>query len=142
MDVESFAVAQLKLLAEEQNAEVEETALLLSSHSPAVLARAGVAIVNLIVANQRVGLGGKSLLELSLDPAVSSGDKKDLPQHDLRVGDIVAVAEQPKGSEKKKERAEIESRNVHGVLVRISREYITVALDKDEAETPEGKLWM
>ncbi|KAF2220410.1 AAA domain-containing protein [Elsinoe ampelina] len=141
IDISTFATAQIGLLANEQQAEVEETSLLTATHSPSVLARAGLAITNLTVNNQRTGLGGKTVLDLGLDPAVS-GNSKELPQHGIRVGDIVGVAEQPKGAEKKKDRTEMEKKGVQGVVVKVMREVVVVALDKEEVDVPGGKLWL
>ncbi|GAM87804.1 hypothetical protein ANO11243_058320 [Dothideomycetidae sp. 11243] len=140
-DISAFATAQLSLLAAEQAAEVEETRLLTSTHAPSVLARAGLAIVNLSVNSQRTGLGGKTVLELGLDSAVA-GSSKDLPQHGLRVGDIVALAEQPRGAEKKKDRSDMERKGVNGVVVKVLREVVVVALDREEVDVPGGKLWL
>ncbi|KAG9760105.1 DNA helicase, partial [Aureobasidium melanogenum] len=141
IDIPSFADKQLKLLAAELNAELEETALLTATHAPSTLARAGLAVVNLSVSAQRTGLGGKSLIELSLDPAIA-GTETQLPEHGLRVGDIVGVSEQPKGAEKKKERQDMEKKQIQGVVVKVLREIIVVALDKDEVDIPGGKLWL
>ncbi|KAG9661741.1 DNA helicase, partial [Aureobasidium melanogenum] len=141
IDIPSFADKQLKLLAAELNAELEETALLTATHAPSTLARAGLAVLNLSVSAQRTGLGGKSLIELSLDPAIA-GTETQLPEHGLRVGDIVGVSEQPKGAEKKKERQDMEKKQIQGVIVKVLREIIVVALDKDEADIPGGKLWL
>ncbi|KAG9655986.1 DNA helicase, partial [Aureobasidium melanogenum] len=141
IDIPSFADKQLKLLAAELNAELEETALLTATHAPSTLARAGLAVLNLSVSAQRTGLGGKSLIELSLDPAIA-GTETQLPEHGLRVGDIVGVSEQPKGAEKKKERQDMEKKQIHGVVVKVLREIIVVALDKDEVDIPGGKLWL
>ncbi|KAK4897831.1 hypothetical protein LTR27_004603 [Elasticomyces elasticus] len=138
-DVSSFATTQLSLLNAELQAELAETTLLSSTHSPTVLQRAGLALLNLTVSSQRTGFGGKTLLELGLDPAVGGGD---LPEHGLRTGDICAVAEQPKGAERKKEREGMEKRGVDGVVTKVQRETITVALDKDEVDIPGGKLWL
>jgi DNA polymerase alpha-associated DNA helicase A len=141
IDVPSFADKQLKLLAAELNAELEETALLTATHAPSTLARAGLAVLNLAVSAQRTGMGGKSLVELSLDPAIAGADTQ-LPEHGLRVGDIVGVSEQPKGAEKKKERQDMEKKQIQGVVVKVLREIIVVALDKDEVDIPGGKLWL
>ncbi|THV74888.1 DNA helicase [Aureobasidium pullulans] len=141
IDIPTFADKQLKLLAAELNAELEETALLTATHAPSTLARAGLAVLNLAISAQRTGLGGKSLLELSLDPAIA-GTETELPEHGLRVGDIVGVSEQPKGAEKKKERQDMEKKQVQGVVVKVLREIIVVALDKDEVDIPGGKLWL
>lgn len=141
VDIQSFAASQLSLLSDELKAETEETAILTSTHAPSVLARVGQAVLNLSVSSQRTGLGGKTVLELELDPAVP-GASKELPEHGLRVGDIVAVAEQPKGAERKKERESMEKKGVNGVVVKILREIIVVALDKEEVDVPGGKLWL
>lgn len=138
-DVSAFAAAQLKLLADELQAELAETQLLTSTHAPTVLQRAGLALLNLAVSSQRTGFGGKTLLELGLDPAIGAGD---LPEHGLRVGDICAVSEQPKGAERKKERESMEKRGAEGVVTKVQREVVTVALNKDEVEIPSGKLWL
>lgn len=139
IDVPAFASRQLELLQHELNAELAETQLLTSTHAPSVLHRAGLALINLNVSSQRTGFGGKTLLELGLDPAIGGGE---LPEHGLRVGDICAVAEQPKGAERKQIREGMESRGVEGVVTKVQRETITIALDKDDADVPSGKLWM
>lgn len=140
-DVASFAERQLKLLDTELQAELEETALLTSTHAPVKLQRAGLAVLNLTVSSQRTGFGGKTLLELELDSAVSS-DSGELPEHGLRTGDICAVAEQPKGAERKKEREGMEKRGAEGVVTRVNKTTITVALDKEDVDVPNGKLWL
>ncbi|KAF2725842.1 P-loop containing nucleoside triphosphate hydrolase protein [Polychaeton citri CBS 116435] len=141
IDISAFASHQLHLLSRELEAEAGETRLLTSSFPPTVLQRAGLAILNLTVTSQRTGFGGKTLLELSLDHAIGSGE---LPEHGLRVGDIVSLSEQPKGAERKKEREGLEKKGVNGVIVKVQSEHVVVALDKDEAEVPgsEGRLWL
>lgn len=139
-DIASFAGSQLSLLDKELQAELEETQLLTSTHAPVTLQRAGLALLNLTVSSQRTGFGGRTLLELSLDPAVSSTG--ELPEHGLRVGDICAVAEQPKGAERKKEREGMEKRGAEGVVTRTHKSTITVALDKEDVDVPTGKLWL
>lgn len=141
VNISSFADKQLALLSAELKAELDETSLLTSTHAPSTLARAGLAVVNLDVASQRTGFGGKTLIDLSLDSAVAGADK-ELPEHGIRVGDIVGVSEQPKGAERRKEKGEMEKKQVQGVVTKVSRETIVVALDKDEVEIPGGKLWM
>lgn len=144
LEISAFATTQLALLTQELAAETQETHLLTSTHAPSVLARAGLAILNLNVAAQRTGLGGKTLVDLALDNAVAGSGEggKELGEHGLRVGDIVGVAEQPKGAEKKKVRAEMEAKLVQGVVVRVGREALVVALDRDEVDIPQGRLWM
>jgi DNA polymerase alpha-associated DNA helicase A len=139
VDISVFASTQLSLLQQELDAELAETQLLTATHAPTALQRAGLAILNLTVASQRTGFGGKTILEVTVDPAVGAGE---LPEHGLRVGDICAVAEQPKGAERKKEREGMEKRGVEGVITKTQKEAIMVALDKEDADVHGGKLWL
>ncbi|PSN66502.1 DNA-binding protein SMUBP-2 [Corynespora cassiicola Philippines] len=143
-DISSFAATQLTLLDAELQAELSETNALLASHTPTALSRAGLAILNLNVSSMRTGLGGKTVVELGLDPAVvTKGDKADIPEHGIRVGDIVAVQDQPAGSAKKTEKRELAKKGVEGVVLRVRRENIEIVLDKEDADVPSGgKLWM
>lgn len=143
-DIPSFAASQRTLLDAELQAELAETNALLSSHTPTTLSRAGLAILNLNVSSIRTGLGGKTVVELALDPAVvTKGDKPDIPEHGIRVGDIVAVQDQPAGSAKKSEKRDLAKKGVEGVVLRVRRENIEVVLDKEDADVPGGgKLWL
>lgn len=143
-DIPSFAATQLSLLDAELKAELSETNALLSSHTPTALSRAGLAILNLNVSSIRTGLGGKTVVELGLDSAVvAKGDKADIPEHGIRVGDIVALQEQPAGSAKKTEKRELAVKGVEGVVLRVKRENIEIILDKEDADAPTGgKLWL
>ena len=137
-----FATAQLKLLTAEQNAETTSTTALLSSLAPPTLARAGLAITNLVISTQRTGLGGKTVLELEQDHAV--GNAGVIGEHGIRVGDIVRVGEQPKGGERKKEKSSMESRGCEGVVVRVQSKGLRVALGEDDGEEEGlgGRLWV
>lgn len=143
-DIPTFAASQLTLLDAELKAELAETDALLSSHTPTALARGGLAILNLNVSSVRTGMGGKTIVELALDPAVvAKGAKPEIPEHGIRVGDIVAVADQPAGSAKKTEKKELEKKGAGGVVLRVRRENIEMVLDKEDADVPSGsKLWM
>ena len=141
-----FAKAQLSLLAAEQASEVAETTLLLSDTAPTILARSGLAVLNLTLHSQRTGLGGKTVAELGLDPAIA-GSNTDLPEHGIRTGDIVRVADQPKGDARKKERSESKAKGVEGVVTRVGERAIWVALGQgssgdDDVDLPGGKLWL
>ena len=142
VDVQAFASTQLSLLTEELAAETASTATLLASTSPTTLSRAGLAILNLVVASQRTGLGGKTVLELEQDHGI--GNAGEIGEHDIRVGDIVRVGEQPKGSERKKEKASLEEQGLEGLVVRIGQKGVQVALDKegDDADGLGGRLWV
>jgi DNA polymerase alpha-associated DNA helicase A len=162
-----FAHTQLSLLATEQASEIAETTLLLSDSPPAVLARAGLAILNLTLASQRTGLGGRTVVELGLDPAVAApasakgsggglgkgpdagrGSGGGLPEHGIRTGDIVRVGEQPKGGARK-EVGKMKGKGVEGVVTRVGERAIWVAVGKDgdrdddgDGEFGEGRLWL
>jgi DNA polymerase alpha-associated DNA helicase A len=150
LDVPQFAQTQLALLASELAAEIAESAALVALHSPQALQRAGVALTNLCVTAQRTGLGGKTVLELGRDPATTTASSDgggdggaDLPEHGIRVGDIVLVAEQPaSGGARKREVREREAGGVKGVVTRVGRAGLGVAVDGDEGggrEKGEGE---
>lgn len=142
VDIPSFASTQLFLLSTELAAETASTTALLASTSPTSLARAGLAILNLVVSSQRTGFGGKTVLELEQDHAI--GNTGEIGAHGIRVGDIVRVGEQPKGNEKKKEKAGIEGRGIEGVVVRVGVKGVQVALGKeeDDLEGLGGRVWV
>ena len=142
IDIPAFASTQLSLLSDELAAETASTSALLSTPSPTTLSRAGLAIINLVVASQRTGLGGKVVLELEQDHAI--GNHGELGEHGIRVGDIVRAGEQPKGNERKKEKAGMVGRGVEGVIVRVGQKAVQVALGKEEedAEGLGGRLWV
>ena len=142
VDIPQFATEQLSLLSAELAAETTSTTSLLASTSPTALSRAGLAIINLVVSSQRTGLGGKTVLELEQDHAIGSAG--EISEHGIRTGDIVRVGEQPKGNEKKKEKAGMEGRGVEGVVVRVHQKGVQVALgrEEDDAEGLGGRLWV
>ncbi|KAK0389585.1 hypothetical protein NLU13_3160 [Sarocladium strictum] len=140
VDISAFANTQLSLLDHELQSEIAETSSLISNHSPTALQRAGVALINLTVSSQRTGFGGKTVLELGPDSATSASG--DLPEHGIRVGDIVLVAEQPAGSAKKREVKDLEKKCSRGVVTRINRGAINVALDEGKDEVAfGGRVW-
>ena len=141
IDVPSFAGTQLALLDRELQSEVDETSVLIADHSPTGLQRAGLAITNLVVASQRTGLGGKTVLELGPDSATSTTG--ELPEHGVRTGDIVLVAEQPAGSAKKREIKELEKKGCRGVVTKVQRTFTNVALDEGKDDVSfSGKVWL
>lgn len=149
LDVASFAQTQLSLLDAELAAEIAETAGLVANHSPQGLQRAGVALANLTAGSQRTGFGGRTVLELVPDPATTatSGDDGQLllPEHGIRVGDVVVVAEQPAGGARKREVGDLERKGARGVVSRVKRESVAVALgeEKEDAVASMGaRLWV
>lgn len=142
VDIPAFASTQLALLSAELAAETVSTSTLLASTSPITLSRAGFAILNLVVTSQRTGLGGKTVLELEQDHAI--GNSGEIGEHGIRVGDIVRVAEQPKGSERKKEKVGKEGKGVEGVVVRVGQKGVQIALGEEEEDIAGlgGRLWV
>jgi DNA polymerase alpha-associated DNA helicase A len=138
-DISSFAATQLLLLDDELQAEVAEVTELVSQSSPAVLQRAGMAILNLVISSQRTGLGGRTVVDLELDSAVGKGE---LPEHAIRTGDIVSVQAQPAGITRKKDKSELKSRGADGVVVKVTGSKVAVALKKEDEDLPPGKLWV
>ena len=155
--IPAFAAAHLSLLAAELAAETALTSTQLATASPAVLGRAGLAATGLVLGARRTGLGGKTVLELEPDPAVGGGPRAadpggdDAPPHNLRVGDVVRVAPQPKGRERKREACALEAQGADGVVTRVGRGAarggLEVALDRDDedgkrADALAGRLWV
>ena len=142
VDIPAFATSQLSLLSDELAAETASTSALLSSTSPTALARAGLAILNLTTASQRTGLGGKTVLELEQDHAI--GNAGEIGENGIRVGDIVRIGEQPKGNERRKEKATLDSKAVEGVIVRAGQKSVRIALEKEEDDFggQGGRLWV
>ena len=75
----------------EQKSDVLVTNSYLTSYPPKQLARLGLAVVNLIVNNVRTGLGGKTIIELGVDPALKKDSSDEIQVGTLRVGDIVKM---------------------------------------------------
>ncbi|KAI2618512.1 DNA helicase [Hypoxylon sp. NC1633] len=142
VDIPAFARTQLALLDAELQSEIQETSGLISAASPASLQRAGLAVTNLVVSSQRTGLGGRTVLELSPDSATSGTG--ELPEHGVRTGDIVLVSEQPAGSAKKREVKDLERKGARGVVTKIKRDAIAVAVDEDREDAASfgGRVWL
>lgn len=106
---ESFA----KALEEEQKLDVDETNKLLSSQSPKQLAKQGLAIVNLAISSTRTGMGGRTIITLELDSAVSTKGQ-ELDFGEIRTGDIVRVSQYSTGSDTKKKTSTAKSKSKSG----------------------------
>lgn len=100
----------------------------LSKYSPRKLASYGLAIVNLSMTNMRSGIGGKSLIELGLDPAVLQPDE-EIKSGSLRVGDIVQLDKMKNASAKDSELTALE-----GVVTRLSSSSVTVSVEEDTSD--------
>ncbi|ETS88000.1 hypothetical protein PFICI_01828 [Pestalotiopsis fici W106-1] len=140
--VGAFAQTQLALLDAELQSEVQETSGLITGLSPTSLQRAGLALTNLVVGAQRTGLGGKTVLELEPDSATNASG--ELPEHGVRVGDIVLVSEQPAGSAKKREIRDLEKKGARGVVTKVKRDGVFVAADEEREGDAQltGRVWL
>ncbi|OQO09929.1 hypothetical protein B0A48_04284 [Cryoendolithus antarcticus] len=153
LDPTLFASHQLTLLTHEHESSLAQTTTLTSTLSPKVLQTRGLALLNLTLLNTRTGLGGKTVLELGPDPALTAkdaeGEAGGLGEHGIRVGDLCGVASQLKGGERKAEKKEAEGKGVRGVVTRVRRGEVWVALDaerdgQDERVPGEGgeRVWL
>ena len=141
VDIPSFARTQLALLDVELQSEIQETSTLVTGTSPTTLQHAGLAVTNLTVSSQRTGFGGKTVLELSPDSATSGTG--ELPEHGIRTGDIVLVSEQPAGSAKKREIQDLEKKGVRGVVTKIQKGAIGIAIDEEKEDASlNGRVWL
>ena len=132
LDPAAFAASQLSLLAADLAADTAATAALLACLSPKLLARAGLAVTNLVLAGRRTGLGGKTVLALEGDGAVG-GTAVGGEEVGVRVGDVVGV--------RKGERTVVE-----GVVVRVGggrQVQVAVAEGAGEEELEfGGRVWV
>lgn len=80
-------------------------------------------------------------MELGPDPATSSTD--ELPEHGIRTGDIVLVAEQPAGSAKKREVKDLEKKGSRGVVTKVQKGAVYIAIDEGRDEVAfSNKIWL
>lgn len=122
----------LELLAFERDTDLAQTSLLVSKCSPKLLESRGLAILNLQACNVSIGLGGKTLVELE------RWMKGPLPSHGFRNGDTCEIL--PSGSEagkpakkgKGKEKEDVSSIGLQGVVYRVQEDKIVIALDQDK----------
>jgi hypothetical protein len=138
----AYIHALLSLLSLELAAELSQTTLLLSSTPPAILARAGLALLNLCITSTRTGLGGRTVLSLGLDPATADASAEGrLPEHGIRVGDVVRLAERVKEGGKRKGGKDgkgEEKEGVEGVVVKTGERKVEVALGKRSGKDDDG----
>lgn len=116
----------------EQKCDTLLTNSYLEKYSPKKLASFGVAIINLVLTNLRTGLGGKTLIELSLDPALSK-QEDEIPTGNLRVGDIVKLDRMLASSLKTPEKLK-ESNSLEGVIVKITGKLLCVAVEENVSD--------
>ncbi|ABN67685.2 predicted protein [Scheffersomyces stipitis CBS 6054] len=116
----------------EQKSDVLVTNSYLTSYPPKQLARLGLAVVNLIVNNVRTGLGGKTIIELGVDPALKKDSSDEIQVGTLRVGDIKALA----NSSKKKEnvKTDLTDESLDAVVIKMNQTSIAVSVEEDSTD--------
>ncbi|KAJ1910320.1 hypothetical protein H4219_006238, partial [Mycoemilia scoparia] len=147
-----FLEEHIKLIDQERDYEIKETAILHSQWSATQLQRLGFALVGLRITGIRTGMGGKSLIDLE-PPEI--GTETFMPHH-LRSGDIVrledsfssssssssATAATAGGGSGSKPKIKLgnsgskniscgDEREISGVIFRSTDKKIVVALSKD-----------
>lgn len=111
----------------EQKFDSQLTSSYLESYSPKKLAALGLAVLNLSLTNLRSGLGGKSVLELCLDPAFSQSTDEIL-SGTLRVGDIVELDRMGKSN------AETVKTALEGVIIKLTGKSVHIAVEDDKSD--------
>ncbi|CAK9435571.1 uncharacterized protein LODBEIA_P02980 [Lodderomyces beijingensis] len=142
----------------EQQEDVAQTTSYINAYPPRKLAQLGLAIINLNIVNIRTGIGGKTILELQLDNAVSDGE---LSTSTMKTGDIVKIAkmgksEKSKNTKKKKQENEVEASEddeaLEAVVVKVTAQMITLSVDESTSDdkilnyytntTDSARLWI
>ncbi|MEY3162967.1 MAG: DNA-binding protein [Planctomycetota bacterium] len=119
IDVDAFVARQLELLAAERDAELQAERDAFDGTPDAQLEARGVLLRRLVLADQEPGFGGGVLAVLR------PGGGTELPSHRFGPGDVVRL----RGGEG--------VGPVQGVVTRVQREAISVALDDEEADVPD-----
>ncbi len=119
-----FARSQAQLLAQERREELDRSSDLLAGLSPRDLALRGLCLRNLCLGSRRTGLYGRVVLELV--PGDGGGAKKDLPAHDITVGDICGLFHSTADDS-----AQVSS----GVVTSVASSGISVSFDADGGDS-------
>jgi ATP-dependent RNA/DNA helicase IGHMBP2 len=122
LDLAHFVAHQQQLLQQERQAEVQETQRLLQQRTEAELEARGIVLRKLAVQDLEPGLGGR--VHAVLQPSRGGS----LPAHRFGPGDVVSLAEQIEGGKI------VEA--ARGIVARVQRERITIALDDEDADLP------
>jgi hypothetical protein len=127
--VQSFVSSTLALLKVEHVAEVSETQELLTSRALMTFESAGVLLRKLIAIGKKSAYGNRTVVVLSSARRLPDGSNAALPASRISTGDVVGVATA----------AEPTLPFVQGVVTRVSRDRIEVALDNSGHGEGEGE---
>ncbi|PIL23999.1 hypothetical protein GSI_13750 [Ganoderma sinense ZZ0214-1] len=137
--LKAFVTRHHQLLDKEREAEIERTSLLLSNCPPKLLEQKGLCLASLSTASVRIGLGGKTLVELERPTAYHSSPL--FPPHTLRPGDLARIEEHTSGAAAPKKATKAKkpgstdkgkSDGVEGVVFKVSDTRIVIAVDPPE----------
>lgn len=115
--MEKFVEKQRQLLQLEKEWEWQENSSLLATANHSQLQKIGKAILNLSIANQFTGFGGKIHIEFT------SAVANVLPATKIRTGDVVKV-----------ERCESQEENCQGIVTKLHGNSLVVCLQGTEAD--------
>ncbi|KAJ3818720.1 P-loop containing nucleoside triphosphate hydrolase protein [Lentinula raphanica] len=126
---DSFIHRQKILLSREREAEIHQSSLLLSNCPPILLEQKGLALLGLGICQVRIGLGGKTLVELERPSAYHTNPI--FPPHSLRTGDIARIEPNANPKSKKPSSTDIKDAAVEGVIYKVSDTRIVLAVDSE-----------
>ncbi|KAL6453383.1 HCS1 DNA polymerase alpha-associated DNA helicase A [Candida maltosa Xu316] len=128
-------------ILEEQQEDVSQTNAYINAFTPKKLAQLGLGIINLQIANIRTGLGGKTILELQLDPGFSDGE---INTSTLRTGDIVKLSRMTttttsttKKKTKDNDDDQQDSEGLEAVVLKVTTSMISISVDES---TDDSKI--
>ncbi|KAE9390633.1 P-loop containing nucleoside triphosphate hydrolase protein [Gymnopus androsaceus JB14] len=132
----AFIDRQKQLLARERDTEIERSTLLLSNCSPKLLEQKGLALLGLGIHEVKIGLGGKTLVELERPSAYHTNPI--FPPHTLRPGDLARIEANVTAKTKKPATTDIKDSTAEGVVYKVSDTRVVIAVDsEDELSLPE-----
>ncbi|KAJ3880768.1 AAA domain-containing protein [Lentinula edodes] len=132
----AFIDRQKLLLNRERDAEVERSSLLLSNCGPRLLEQKGLALLGLGIHEVKIGLGGKTLIELERPSAYHTNPT--FPPHNLRTGDLARIEANITTKSKKQASTDTKDSTVEGVVYKVSDTRIVLAVDsEDDLGLPE-----
>ncbi|KAJ3850391.1 P-loop containing nucleoside triphosphate hydrolase protein [Lentinula lateritia] len=132
----AFIDRQKLLLTRERDAEVERSSLLLSNCGPRLLEQKGLALLGLGIHEVKIGLGGKTLIELERPSAYHTNPT--FPPHNLRTGDLARIEANITTKSKRQASTDTKDSTVEGVVYKVSDTRIVLAVDsEDDLGLPE-----
>ncbi|KAJ7628342.1 P-loop containing nucleoside triphosphate hydrolase protein [Roridomyces roridus] len=141
----TFFARQRLLLAQEREAEVERSSLILSNCPPKLLEQKGLSLGGLGVVGVNIGLGGKTLVELERPLAYHTS--QIFPPHTLRPGDLArieanvsAAGGSSKKASSKKSAESTASQAAEGVVYRVTDTRIVIAVNGSDSAAEDLDL--